>query len=363
MNVNISSFQFDKYNCNPGLYKEKNVLWIQFPYDNKLINHLKEYTKAKWSRTNKKWHVPDNSYYRELFRLDQKIISDNLTQGIDPINIPAFNRYLEQLQLKGYSVHTIRTYSSEFTQLLKTLKSNLVDNLTPEQIRAYILYCINKLKLTENAIHSRMNAIKFYFEQVLHREKFFIDIPRPKKPSTLPKALSANDIKKMLATLTNRKHLLLLKMCYGMGLRVSEIVNVKVVDIDSKRMQVLVKRAKGKKDRYVVLPESVLELLREYYKEYQPKEYLFEGQYGGQYSIRSVQQVFKNAMKNAKINKRVGVHSLRHSYATHLIEQGTDIRFVQDLLGHKSIKTTMIYTNLTDATRRKIKSPLDNLTD
>ena len=146
-----------------------------------------------------------------------------------------------------------------------------------------------------------------------------------------------------------------------MGLRVSEIVNLKITDIDSKRMQVLVRQGKGKKDRYVNLPESILKELRAYYVAYKPKEFLFEGRYGDQYSIRSVQAVFKNAMKKARINKKVGIHSLRHSYATHLIEQGTDIRFVQELLGHKDIKTTMIYTSLTDQTKRKIKSPLDNL--
>jgi len=177
----------------------------------------------------------------------------------------------------------------------------------------------------------------------------------------LPKALSTHDIKKMLGTIDNQKHELLLKMTYGMGLRVSELVNLKITDIDSKRMQVLISQSKGKKDRYVNLPESVLDLLRKYYLQYKPKYYLFEGQYGGQYSVRSVQAVFKKAMQKAKINKKIGVHSLRHSYATHLIEQGTDIRFVQELLGHKEIKTTMIYTGLTDITKRKIKSPLDNL--
>src|SRR5690606_8596040 len=201
----------------------------------------------------------------------------------------------------------------------------------------------------------------FYFEQVLHQEKFFFNIPRPKKPSILPKAISTTDIKKMLNVLPNLKHQLLLKMCYGMGLRVSELTNLKITDIDSKRMQVLVQSGKGKKDRYVVLPESILKDLRKYYIENKPKKYLFEGKNGGQYSVRSVQQVFKNAMKKANINKRVGVHSLRHSYATHLIEQGTDIRFVQDLLGHNNIKTTMVYTALTDASKRKIISPLDNL--
>ena len=122
-----------------------------------------------------------------------------------------------------------------------------------------------------------------------------------------------------------------------------------------------IRNGKGKKDRYTILPESILAQLRDYYTEYKPSEFLFEGQYGGQYSIRSAQQVFKTAMNKARIKKRIGVHSLRHSYATHLIEQGTDIRFVQELLGHKDIKTTLVYTHLTDSSKRKIKSPLDNL--
>jgi len=356
------NFKIENYSFTIGQYKEKNVIWIQFPYDQNLINALKENTHAKWSNSNKKWYVPDNTFYREFFQLEPKFLSRFVREQIHEINIPAMERYIQQLKLKGYSRNTIKTYSTEFAQLLKSINNHHVNELTPEKIRTYILYCIDTLKLSDNLIHSRINAIKFYFEQVLFREKFFIEIPRPKKPSKLPKALSTKDIKKMFEALEhNPKHQLLMKLCYGMGLRVSEIVKLKVSDIDSHSMLVLVSNAKGKKDRYVVLPESALELLRSYYRQYKPKEYLFEGQYGGHYSERSVQTVFKNAMKKAKINKKVGVHSLRHSYATHLIEQGTDIRFVQELLGHKSIKTTMIYTHLTDAAKRKIKSPLDNL--
>ena len=141
----------------------------------------------------------------------------------------------------------------------------------------------------------------------------------------------------------------------------SEIVKLKITDIDSSRMQVLIEQSKGKKDRYVPLPESVLILMRNYYLQYKPEKYLFEGQNGGHYSPRSAQMVFRNALNKAKINKKIGIHGLRHSYATHLIEQGTDVRFVQELLGHNNIKTTMIYTNLSDHFIRKIKSPLDRL--
>ena len=153
----------------------------------------------------------------------------------------------------------------------------------------------------------------------------------------------------------------MLKLCYGMGLRVSEIVNLKITDIDSKAMQVFIERAKGKKDRYVNLPETLLEQLRAYYVEYSPKKYLFEGQYGEQYSIRSCQKVFQTAMEKAKINKEIGIHGLRHSFATHLLEQGTDIRFIQELLGHKDIKTTLLYTHVSNQSVKKVKSPLDNM--
>ena len=280
---------------------------------------------------------------------------------IHPVNHAAIVEMVNLLKLKGYSDSTIRTYKNEFAQFLIALKSYSVDNCDAEKLRSYMLYCYKYLRLTENTLHSRLNALKFYFEQVLHREKFFVDIPRPKKHLKLPKTISPYNIKKLLNATTNLKHNTILKLCYGMGLRVSEIINIKIEDIDSQNMQVLIECGKGKKDRYVNLPQSVLEQLRTYYKEYRPKKYLFEGQDGGQYSTRSVQQVFKNALQKAGINKNVGIHSLRHSYATHLLEQGTDIRFIQELLGHKDIKTTLIYTEVTNNSVRKVTSPLDRL--
>jgi len=356
------SFRAEDYSYQTGVHKNRDVIWISFPYDASLIVHLKENLKARWSQSNKKWYVADNAFHRELFGLETKYFSQAVLSEIAEVNKEALQKYVEQLKLLAYSESTIRTYTNEFIQLLKILKNHPVYALTPGRLRAYFLYCIDTLKLSENLIHSRLNAVKFYFEQVLNQDKFFVEIPRPKKPSILPKSLSTNDIKKMLeAVKGNLKHELLLKLCYGMGLRVSEIVKLKITDIDSSRMQVLVERGKGKKDRYVPLPESVLSLMRNYYQEYKPKHYLFEGQYGGHYSVRSAQLVFKNSMSKAKINKKIGIHGLRHSFATHLIEQGTDVRFVQELLGHNHIKTTMIYTNLTDAAKRKIKSPLDNL--
>lgn len=290
-----------------------------------------------------------------------KLPSKRKLPQVSNANQPALDAFREKLLLKSYSRHTQRTYYYEFAQLLYVLKNHPVGELTPERLKDYFLYCVEKLQMTESQMQSRINAVKFYFEQVLGREKMFFDIPRPKNSSQLPKHISQTDIKKLFAAVENEKHTLILKMCYGMGLRVAEVVSLKITDIDSGNMQVLIACAKGKKDRYVNLPESILEDLRNYYRSYKPAKYLFEGQDGGKYSVRSAQKVFENALKKAGINKQVGIHALRHSFATHLLENGTDISFIQQLLGHNDIKTTMRYAKVAQKNLKKIKSPLDNL--
>jgi site-specific recombinase XerD len=246
-------------------------------------------------------------------------------------------------------------------QYLYFFSSLDVDQFTSEEIRTYLLHCLQQFKLSENTLHSRINAIKFYYEQVLRQDKIFLDIPRPKRPSILPQVISMQDLQKIFEVTANLKHNTILKLCYGMGLRVSEIVALKVKDVDSRNMQVFIQRGKGKKDRYANLPETLLGQLREYWKQYRPKTYLFEGQDGGMYTVRSAQQVFTAALKKAKINKKVGIHGLRHSYATHLLELGTDITLIQQLLGHQDLKTTMRYTHVSKKTIKSIKSPLDRM--
>jgi site-specific recombinase XerD len=242
------------------------------------------------------------------------------------------------------------------------MKDKSVDELTPERLKDYFLYCINTLKLSENTLHSRINAVKFYFEQVLKREHFFIDIPRPKKKLILPNVLSINQVEKLFSQLENVKHKTMLFLAYSAGLRVSEVVNLKIKDIHSERMVINIKGAKGKKDRTVVLSEGILELLRKYYTAYQPKDWLFEGQYKEEpYSMRSLQQIFHRAKNKAKILQDVTFHSLRHSYATHLHERGTDIKIIQELLGHNDIKTTLRYTHVSNVTLEKVVSPFDQL--
>jgi integrase/recombinase XerD len=340
-------------------HHDQKVIFIHFAYNPHTVAEIKKLVGSRWSQSQKAWYVPDNNYYRSQFDLPAALDNQPSVLQINSINHVHYQRFITTIQLKGYSQNTLRTYCSEFSQFLYILKSHSVLDCNEETIRNYILYCINELKLTENTLHSRINAIKFYFEKVLHRDRMFVEIPRPKKQSKLPKVIAIEDVKRLFEAAVNIKHNTLLKLCYGMGLRVSEIVNLKIIDIDSKTMRVFIARAKGKKDRYVNLPESILEQLRAYYVDYKPKVYLFEGQYGGQYSVRSAQQVFKNALLQAKINKTLGIHSLRHSFATHLLENGTDVRFIQELLGHKDIRTTLLYTNVSDKSIRNIKSPLD----
>lgn len=351
------------FNFSFGLHKDSDVIWIHFPYTIENNKFLKEnLSHVKWSQSQKCWYVLDNVTNRKILSLPDKIYTGkDLLLKINEVNKSEWFRFVEFLRLKAYSENTIKTYATEFAQWLYALNNIPVIHANSEQLRSYLLYCITELKLSENQIHSRLNALKFYYEKVLLHPNFFMEIPRPKKKSNLPKVLSKQDIKKLFEVTTNTKHRMILKICYGLGLRVSEIVDLKIANIDSNRMLVHIENSKGKKDRYVPLPNSILDELRNYYKEFKPKVNLFENQYNQSLAIRSVQNVFKTAMTKAKINKKIGIHGLRHSYATHLLEYGTDMIFIQKLLGHSNIKTTEVYAKVSNTFLSKVISPLDQM--
>ncbi|MBL7724803.1 MAG: tyrosine-type recombinase/integrase [Chitinophagaceae bacterium] len=270
----------------------------------------------------------------------------------------------QQLKLKAYSSSTTKTYLNEMAQLLELLKDVPADQLTPAHLKRYLVHCFEKLNLKENTLHSRINAMKFYYEQVLRREKFFWEIPRPKKPLLLPKLLNEAELTKLFNALTNKKHKAMLFTAYSAGLRVSEIVNLKLADIDSGRMQIHIRNAKGKKDRYVGLSPVLLDILRSYIRRSKPRpgEYLFESEQTlTAYPSRTVQQIFSQAKQKAGIRKEVGIHSLRHSFATHLLEKGTDIKYIKDILGHFDIKTTERYLHVSKKQLVNIISPFDDL--
>ena len=398
-----------KVTLKPLYHKNQECIGIYFENTTVLNGAIRKNAGAKWSQTNKCWYIPlSKENYNKLFfalkgkaAIEQSALHEYLAakkkkvapaktsvtakpvtpamllpttskkqvtvykggkiQAVNAHVIPAMEQHLK---LKAYSPSTIKTYLGEMTQLLTILKTIPADDLTPELLKRYLIYCYEKLKLTENTLHSRINAMKFYYEQVLKRDKFFWEIPRPKKPFLLPKLLNETELTNLFNALANKKHKAMLFTAYSSGLRVSEIVNLKISDIDSKRMQILVQRAKGKKDRYVNLSPLVLDILRKYIQEYKPrpKVYLFESeQTFTAYPARTVQQIFTNAKHKAGIRKEVGIHSLRHSFATHLLDKGTDIRYIKDLLGHFNLKTTERYLHVSKKQLVNIISPFDDL--
>jgi integrase/recombinase XerD len=347
--------------CTLVTHRGEQRILLRFPYDIEKITEVKKMPGARWSKSLQAWHLPDRSYYRERFGLEPKTTGKVIFAQLPEAQRETFMLYCDELKLRGYSLSTQKTYATEFAQLLYKLGEQKAEELGYDRLRDYFKYCIDEEQISTNQYNSRINAVKFYYEQILKRDKFTEFISRQRKPLLMPKVISERDIVRMLERTENLKHYVLLCLCYGMGLRVSEIVNLKVTDIDGERLQVLLRAAKGKKDRYVNLPVTVLGVLREYYRQYKPKEYLFEGQYGGRYSARSAQKVFSSNLVKAGINKKVGIHSLRHSFATHLLEQGTDISVIQRLLGHNDIKTTLIYTHVSKRELHKVVSPLDKI--
>jgi|688.fasta_scaffold30560_7 site-specific recombinase XerD len=277
------------------------------------------------------------------------------------VNLLALDRFVKTLALKAYSPATMHHYRQEFQKLLMLLGELDVSSLTTEQVKSYLLWLITKKGYGESHANTAVNAIKFYFEKVLLQPRVVYDLPRPKKPLVLPKVMGKESITRIIQSMDNLKHQSMLMLAYAAGLRVSEIVALKLVDIDSDRMCINIRRAKGKKDRVVALSPILLDHLRDYFRAYRPKEWLFEGQGGGQYSARSVQQVFKDAKALAGVKTPGGIHTMRHSFATHLLESGTDIRFIKDLLGHNSLSTTLRYTHVSLKQITLIKSPLDDL--
>ena len=381
----------------PILHRSEEQLAIFFPFNKNIDYAVRSIKGIKWTQTYKCWYLPLNKNSFETVKIKlkdlgtleysalkawlekrNKIIAikkqtSSLPESIrikkptlEGFTISAENMFLldqtiNTLKLKAYANNTIELYRGEILQLMRLLKDRSLASLTPNQIKSYLLWLLQTRKCSETKVHSTLNALKFCFEQVLYKPKIFIEIPRPKKPYLLPRVIAKEKVADVIYKNTNIKHRCMLMLAYSSGIRVSEIVNLKISDIDSKRMTIFISRAKGKKDRIVALSQKLLTELRKYYKEYKPREFLFEGQGNKQYAIRSVQEVFSKAKINAGVKSKGGIHTLRHSYATHLLEAGTDIRYIQELLGHNSINTTLKYTNVSIRTIRNIKSPLDDL--
>ena len=272
--------------------------------------------------------------------------------------------YLELLERKRYSPSTIKTYRAYFSDFMEYHKGRNIDRLKVADINKYILYLVNEKKISVSQQNMRINAIKFYYEQVKGGQRqYYGGITRAKEYKSLPEVLSRNEVARILACLSNRKHRCMISLIYSAGLRRSELLNLTPKDIISERMLVRI-MGKGRKWRSSELSDKLLKDLREYFKEYRPQKWLFEGDTPGeQYSASALVKILKEAASRAGIKHRVHVHMLRHSFATHLLEQGTDLRTIQELLGHNDIKTTSIYLHVTSAHKSSIPNPLDSLDD
>lgn len=281
-----------------------------------------------------------------------------------PLSDPEKNQLaaLEQkLVLSGYSPHTRHSYKQAFIKFLLFHENVNVDTLSKEAIESYMYKLVTQERISNSQQNISINALKYYYERILGRERRAYNFQRPKKLKSLPNVLSGAEIQKLMKSVTNIKHQAMLQTMYGSGLRISELVNLRIEDIYPDEKYILIKHAKGKKDRITLLPDSLLPLLREYYRAHKPSYWLFEGMDGGQYSKSSINKLFRRAAKKAKISHWATPHTLRHSFATHLMQMGVNLRYVQELLGHASPKTTQIYTHVLQSNSKVIKSPLDCL--
>jgi integrase/recombinase XerD len=262
---------------------------------------------------------------------------------------------------KRYSSNSIKVYVDCLRLFLQHTNKPL-DEISEKDVQCFNSEYIIARNLSSSFQNQCINAIKLYFSISRKRKMDPQLVQRPRRSKPLPNVLSKEEVKQLLDVTKNLKHKMMLSLIYSCGLRSGELINLRPAHIDSKRMIVLIKQGKGRKDRIVPLSEKILLQLREYYKSFRPKNYLFEGQRSGDpYDARSLQNVLKQNLARTTIKKPVTLHWLRHSYATHLLEAGTDLRYIQELLGHSSSKTTEIYTHVSTHSIQKIKSPFDSL--
>jgi integrase/recombinase XerD len=357
-----------------NIIDEKKII-LRFPFAKAHVAKMKTIPYYFWHPEEKYWSFPytlkikseiENYFAQFGFEIECNFSKSKNKDSKEKKNysndrkIP--DEYLEMLTLKRYSQNTVETYKSAFEGFINYYKTKEPADIDHQEIIDYLVHLVEKRKVSASYQNQVINAIKFYYEKVLKLEKLpYIFIDRPFKDKTLPTVLSEEEIQRIINSIDNIKHKTVILTLYSAGLRISELLNLKMPDIDSKRKAVIIRQAKGKKDRYSLLSEKLLIYLRQYYKKYKPKKWLFEGQAGEQYSYESCCKILHIACKKAQIKKKVGLHTLRHSFATHILERGGDLRYIQVLLGHSSPKTTAIYTHITSKGMGDIKSPLDNL--
>ncbi|MEL7340275.1 MAG: site-specific integrase, partial [Bacteroidota bacterium] len=355
----------------PIVHKGEARIKMIYEWDSDLNERMKGIPGRRWSKTFGAWHLPVR-YTPELLTVQfreeisfawfpeekQAKLFDLGKRRIKPLpqkrkkvllskeHLLEAKKMEEQMQLENKAKNTIRTYLSQIKLFWSYYEAKAPHEISAPDIRRYLLYLVNERKVSESYHNQAINAIKFYYERILGWEPKGYYVQRPVASKRLPTVLAKEEVFDLLSVVTNLKHKAALSLMYSAGLRAGELLNLRLSDLDSDRMIILIRKGKGKKDRTTILAPTVLELLREYYHKYKPRVWLFEGESGGRYSSRSLQQVFQRAKVAAGILKPGGTHTLRHSFATHMLESGVDLRYIQALLGHESSETTEIYTHV-----------------
>lgn len=336
---------------------EGRTIWVSFPYDKGLITEIKKLKGCYWHPDRRAWSVPEDLMAREGLAAIFKTRGVPIPPWLDPTDA-CLTRLSNEMLARGYSKRTVESYL-HYNRELTEHAGKGPEAIVNDDIRAYLAYIVEKRKASISTVNIAVSALKFHYGEVQKRN-FMYDVKRPRKDRKLPVVLSKEEVRALLRGVTNPKHRTLLMLVYSSGLRVSEVVRLMPGDVDLERKTIHIRRAKGRKDRYTILSVAVSESLKNYLAAYRPRKWVFPGRNPARHiTIRTAQAVFESAKKAACLTKHVSIHSLRHSFATHLLEAGTDIRYIQRLLGHQSVKTTEIYTHVSNTELIKIKSPLD----
>jgi integrase/recombinase XerD len=353
-----------EWQIEPVVHHTEKRLILRFEYKPEWNNLVRTFAGAKWSYTLKGWHIADNEANRNLLGipLAEKYYTPKDTNefAVDaPMRIEEFVRWMRS---KRYSEQTINVYADAIKILLKFFSHKRIEEINNKDIILFNNDYIRKNNYSASYQNQVVNAVKLFFTVIKNTAMDIETVHRPKREKKIPNVLSKEEVSAILGALNNLKHKTMLALIYSCGLRCGELLKIKLTDVDAKRNLLRVNQAKGRKDRLSPLSDKTIAMLREYVKAHKPQTYLFEGmQQGTPYDARSLQYVLKAAVLKANIKKPVTLHWLRHSYATHLLENGTDLRYIQEILGHSSSKTTEIYTHVSTRNLRNIVSPFDSL--
>ena len=351
-------------------------LRLIFGFDKALLTLIKKYPYYSWDSKNKWWTIPFSEIYLnqiQSYALEQglKVSYEEEPAGemgvkrISAFDVPNYRECPEGMILKlkeiRYSPKTIKVYKALFEEFINFYYKYDINKIDETQIISFLRFLVIDRKVSTSYQNQSINAIKFYYEKVLGGQRKFYFVDRPKKERTLPTVLNEDEVVRLFKSVDNIKHKCMLMLAYSSGLRLGEILRLRLVDIDRERMQIRVVQSKGRKDRYAKLSAKFTKVLDQYCDKEQPKDFVFEGAKGAEYSPTSLQNIIRAAAAKAGIQKHTTMHTLRHTFATHSLENGVDLRYIQSMLGHESSKTTEIYTHITTKGFDQIKSPLDNL--